>query len=136
MAIYDNVIMLWSGTKVSDHNRAALSVTVERIENLVRMANGRLRRTIVAKKRTWTTSWDNIPSNNNVDGSGTVDGGMSGEEMRTFHDATDGAFDMTLRSGNGDTEVVTVMITDFSWDVNKRGPRVDLWTVNVTLEEV
>lgn len=129
----------WDGNefvKVTDHNRSALSVSVERIEKKSRMANGTLRRYTVAKKRTWSCSWDMIPSKNGVIGSlSTVDGGMAGNDIEDFHDNTDGAFLMQLRQGDGTVETVTVMITDFSKDTAKRGPGIDFLNISITLEE-
>lgn len=137
--ILTNTIMYWyNGTsfqRVTDHNRGPLSQDVERIERKQRMADGTLRRHTVAKKRTWSTSWTNLPSTNNA-GMKTVDGGMAGEDMESFHDVNDGQFQMQLRTGNGTVTTVTVMLSEFSKEVAKRGPNADLWNINVTLEEV
>lgn len=146
--------MFWAGTKVSDHGRESLSETYERIGSDTRMANGTLRRQHVAKKRTWTTSWNNLPSTNTVTGGmKTADGGMSGEQMEDFYNATNGSFRLVLRRGSAvdktapnpaetalpyednDFYICNVMMTEFSKEVLKRG-RVDLWNVSVTLEEV
>lgn len=139
-----NTIMYWydsSGTpgyrKITDHGRSALSVSVERIEKKNRMADGTLRRYVVAKKRTWSCSWENLPSKNGVSGSfSTADGGYAGEDIEAFHNANDAEFNMQLRKGDGTIEVVTVMITDFSKEIVKRGPGIDLWSLSITLEEV
>jgi hypothetical protein len=156
----DNAGMFWqpesggSYKKVSDHGRSSIDESVERIENKSRMYDGTLRRYSIAKKRTWSTSWENLPSTNLVpNGYKTVDGGMSGEEMEAFHKANDGAFLMILRRGSAKDKtvptvsatnipyedanfyIVRVMITEFSKSVTKRGP-VDFWDLNITLEEV
>jgi len=136
----DNSIMFWhDGTafrKITDHGRSPLSVSVERIGTDQRMVNGTMRRYTIAKKRTWSASWDNLPNVNVTGGITTADGGYSGEQIETFHNTTDGAFQMQLRKGNGTVETVTVMITDFSKEIVKRGPRVDLWSLSITLTEV
>lgn len=136
----DNAAMFWNdGTafrKITDHKRSPLSVSVERIEKKQRMVNGTLRRYTVAKKRTWSCSWDMLPSTNTKANSlKTVDGGYSGEQIETFHNTTNGAFQMQLRRGDGTVETVTVMITDFSKEIVKRGV-VDFWNISLTLEEV
>jgi hypothetical protein len=150
----DNALMFWSSdngstwNKISDHNRDPLAVSYERIERKNRMADGTLRRYTVAKKRSFSTSWTMLPSRRNATyngkiGMSTVDDGWSGEEMEAFHTSVDGRFLMKIRKGNdeakaitdGTIEVVAVMITDFSKDIEKRGT-VDLWTINLTLEEV
>jgi hypothetical protein len=96
-----------------------------------------LRRYSVAKKRTWTCSWDNLPSTNSkgVTSFTTADGGWAGEDMEDFHNRTDGSFQMQLRRGDTTVTTVTVMISDFSKEVLKRGV-VDLWNLDITLEEV
>lgn len=140
MAWTDNAVMYWNdGTafrKITDHKRSSLSVSFERIEKKQRMVNGTLRRYTVAKKRTWSCSWDMIPSTNTKsNGLKTVDGGFSGEQIEAFHNSNNGAFQMELRSGDGTKETVTVMINDFSKEVVKRGV-VDFWNLSITLEEV
>lgn len=140
MSWKDNASMFWyDGTgfkKITDHNRQDISVSVERIENKQRMATGTLRRYVVAKKRTWSTSWDNIPStNSHENGVVTVDGGWAGEDIERFHNNTDGPFQMQLRRGDGTVETVTVMISDFSKEISKRGI-VDFWNLSISLEEV
>ena len=150
----DNPIMTWNGIKVTDHGRASLSVDVERIGNDRRMADGTLRRQFIALKRTWSTSWENLPSTNSVSGGfKTADGGMSGEQIEAFMKNTPGAFRMVLRRGSAinktvpnvtesqlpyeddDFYIANVMITDFSKEVEKRG-KVDIWSASITLEEV
>lgn len=141
-----NPIMEWStdgGTTwflVTDHGRSPLSITVERIENKQRMADGTLRRYVVSKKRSFNCSWDNIPS---VE-TDFLANGEPGEWIEDFHNDVDGAFHMRLREGSDrdltltglNGTVFTVMITDFSKDIVKRGPAFDLWNLDITLEEV
>lgn len=138
-----NTVMFWNdGTqfqKITDHNRAPLTVAYERIENSNRMWDGTMRRYTVAKKRTWSTSWEMLPSTNAKVAQGgisTVDGGWAGQQMESFYYATDGAFQMQLRDGDGTVNTVTVMITDFQKEIVKRGPRVDYWNLSLTLVEV
>lgn len=139
----DNAAMFWndgaSFKKVTDHNRAPLSITYERLDRMQQMVDGTSRRYSVAKKRVWSTSWDMIPSTNlkaGVGGLTTADMGFSGEQIEAFHNTTNGAFQMQLRRGDTTYETVMVMITDFSKEVVKRGPRVDFWNMSITLKEV
>ena len=90
--------------KITDHGRAPLNISYERIENKQRMANGYMRRYTVAKKRVWNLSWDNLPS---IDHS-FLAGGQSGEWMQNFHDTHNGAFWMRLRRGS---DIETVNLT-------------------------
>lgn len=141
-----NPIMEWSsdgGTtwfQVSDHARDPVQVTVERIENIQRMADGTLRRYVVAKKHTFSCAWTGIPS---VTGEWLANG-QPGSWMESFHDSQNGSFLMRLRAGSDrDTTftgvqgtVYTVMITDFSKEVGKRSMFYDFWNMNITLTEV
>lgn len=152
MAWTDNALMYWNdaGTwrKITDHNRSPLTISVERLENKQRMADGTLRRYVVGKKRTFSCSWTMLPSEmtqsyGGKTGLGTVDGGWAGDDIETFHDANDGSFQMKLRLGtdeakaasDGTIETFTVMITDFSKEIVKRGI-MDFWDLSITLEEV
>lgn len=141
MGWQENAIMQWRDAggiwrKITDHNRSPLDISVERIENKQRMVDGTLRRHVITKKRTFSASWDMLPSTNaKGTGTGTVDGGWAGEDIQEFHNETDGEFQMQLRGGDGQVETVTVMISDFSKEVIKRGI-VDFWSLSITLEEV
>lgn len=136
-----NPIMEWwdgfSWVKISDHNRSSLSIDIERIENKKRMADGTLRRYVVSKKRSFSCSWDNLPSKKVQ----LLANGEAGEWMEEFHNTHDGAFMIRLREGSDinseiGIEEVEVMISDFSKEVLKRGPNTDLWSLSITLEEV
>lgn len=160
MAWTTNSIMSWrtaAGTisRLSDHGRSPLSEDWERIETKTRMADGTLRRYSVSKKRTWSCSWDNLPSSNNiVGGLHTVDGGMSGEDIELWVNTIDTPFRMILRRGSAvdlstpnpadgllpyqdaNFYIANVMITEYDKEVSKRGKLADLWNVSITLEEV
>jgi hypothetical protein len=148
----DNAAMYWGDgntwNKITDHNRQPIAVAPMRIENSNRMANGTLRRYVVAKKKEWTITWDMIPDRRNpvrngVQGMGTVDNGWAGKDIEAWHDLHDGAFYLRLRSGDDMGKVLTddsieeyrVMITSFSKDIVKRGV-VDFWNLSITLTEV
>ena len=152
MAWVENAAVYWkNGTsweKITDHNRAPIQVSVERIESSNRMANGTMRRYVIAKKKEWTLSWDNLPSRRNPVKGGktgltTVDGGWAGEDIEAFHNSKDGAFLMRIRGGDDENKLITdstieeynVMITSFSKEITKRGI-VDLWSLSITLTEV
>lgn len=141
-----NPIMEWSSDnganwyQVSDHGRDPLQVSVERIENVNRMADGTLRRYVVAKKHTFSCSWNGIP-----DKSGAwLANGQPGSWIENFHDTVNGPFLVRLRAGSDrDTTftgtqgtVYTMMITDFSKEIGKRSKSYDAWNLDITLEEV
>lgn len=124
-------LMRWNGNAITDHNRGQLSIDVERIEKKQRMANGTLRKYIIADKRTFSTQWTNLPKLS----SQTVDGFWAGEEMEAFYNTIPGTFSLELT--DGDTEVYTfnVMMSEFTKNVLKRGS-VDFWEISVSMEEV
>lgn len=143
----DNQLMYWihpglGEFQVTDHNRSALQVSIEPIEKKTRMANGRLRKYVVGKKRSWTCSWEMLPTHKDdvTVGTksyfGTVDGGIGADGIETFYFVVNTSFILELRTGDGSVSSYTVMFSDFSKDIVKRGPGGDLCNVSITLEEV
>lgn len=116
---------------LSEHNRQPLSVSFERIEYKQRMANGRLRAWHVDDKRTWSTSWNELPHST----AKTVDGRMGAEALETFYHSTDGEFLVHIRLPDGTEESVPVMFSEFSRSVSKRGV-YEFWQINLSVEEV
>jgi len=149
MSWITNAMMWWSDdsgstwNKVTDHNRSPVTVDFERIGTDQRMANGTLRRYSVTKKRTFTMSWNDLPSISNA-GIGTADSGYGGQQILDWYNAHDGSFLVKFRKGaddgkaanDGTIETVTCVLTDFSRETVKRGPQTDIWNVNLTLAEV
>lgn len=127
-----NQIMYWGTDKVSDHGRSPLEVSYDRIERKNRMVKGTLRKYVVTQKRSWSCSWDNLPTLK----AEVVDNGMTGPEMEAFVTANPGPFVVTFRDGQGNQTTATVMIEDFSKEIIKRGTANDFWNASVTLEEV
>jgi hypothetical protein len=66
----------------SDHNRKDFQTTYEHIEKSTRMANGTTRKYVVAIKRSFPFSWDNLYSNDY----NTVDGYAGAESLRRFYE--------------------------------------------------
>lgn len=124
-------IMKWNGNAVSDHNRAAISISVERIEEKTRMANGTMRKFVIADKRTFSTGWTDLPET----ASKTVDGFWGKREIETFYNGNPGAFTLQLHMGDGTVETYTVMMSKYSAEISKRG-EFDFWKVDVEMEEV
>lgn len=130
----ENTIMLWDGQKVSDHARSALDVTFDILERRRRMANGTLRKFVIARKMKISCSWEMLPSRG-VGETGPVDGGLTGEQMLEFY-RDKREFTLTLRDGAGNIEQRKVMLEEFRWSVAKRGTATDFWNIDMTLEEV
>lgn len=124
-------LMEWDGHKITDHNRSDLGVDVDRIEESTRMANGTLRKYVVADKRSYSVSWKDLPHNAMF----TVDGYWGKREMENLYNTTPGAVTLKIYYGDGTSDIRTVVFTKFSASISKRG-RYDFWDVNVTMEEV
>ncbi|XAO35235.1 minor tail protein [Streptomyces phage Francob] len=124
-------LMRWNGNAITDHNRQPFGVDVDRIEKKQRMANGTLRKYIVADKRTFSTSWNMLPKLS----SQTVDGFWGADDIETFYNTVSGSFTLELTDADGEVNEYTVMFSDFSKTIAKRGS-VDFWEVSVSMEEV
>lgn len=123
-------LMTWDGNRITDHNRSALSVSVERIEEATRMANGTMRKYIIADKRTFSTDWTDLPQTSSL----TVDGYWGKNDIEAFYNTVPGPFVLKLFMGDGNVEQYTVMLSKYSAEISKRGA-FDFWKVNVELTE-
>lgn len=123
-------MMLWDNNKITDHNRSPVSIATERIETKKRMANGTMRKYVVADKRTFSVSWTDLPHSAGY----TVDGFWGGREIEKFHADHPGNFILKLNNGDGKIETVTVMFSEISKEYKKRG-MFDFWDISVTMEE-
>lgn len=124
-------LMTWNGNKISDHNRGDLQVSVERIEESSRMANGTLRKFIVADKRKFSTEWSDLPQNAMY----TVDGFWGKNEIENWYNTVSGSFTLEVTFGDGTKKQYTVMMSNFNASLSKRGA-YDFWSVQVEMEEV
>jgi phosphoenolpyruvate synthase/pyruvate phosphate dikinase len=125
-------IVMFDGNPVTEANRSALSVTTEKLMEEKRMVNGTLRRYVVAEKRRWKLSWQDLFSKTEW----VVDGAWSGEDMYQFYLDNPGEFTLTVTFGDGTSEQVLVMFEDFSYDVTRRTVDFDFWDVDLSLVEV
>lgn len=124
----------------SDHNRSALSVSYERIESTVRTQRGFLRRYFVADKRTISCSWSSLPENDSY----TVDSNMGAEELETFYLTNPGAFNVTVtydmamvgETIEPVTETLSMVFDSFSKTLESRRGNVNLYSVQISLQEV
>lgn len=149
---------------LSDHGRQPMNMKPTRLEQRQRMINGRMRSYHIADKLTIQTSWSMIPSRaypttpnfNTSDGTTasspyTVDGGAGGSEMLDWYQNHFGSFWVYLAYDNHTNfgynsssyghmnqynEVLEMYISDFTYDIQKRGgSNFDMWNISVTLEE-
>ena len=124
-------LMQWGGNNITDHNRSELGVDVERIQEKQRMANGTMRKYVIADKRTFSCSWDELPHSADF----TVDGFWGKREMEEFYNENAGEFTLKIRHGDGTEDTYLVMFSSFNAEISKRGA-YDFWSVSVELEEV
>jgi hypothetical protein len=127
-----NALVQLNGNYLTDHNRSELSVDIERIERTARMANGTLRKYVIADKRTYSMSWDMLPGSSNY----TVDGKWGAHEIIEFYEANAGEVTLTLTdSHNIESNDILVVISKLDYSLTKRG-RFDMFDMSLTLEEV
>lgn len=151
---FDSTSSTSTGTvlTLSDHSRSPLSVNYEIIENSSRMANGTMRRYVVAKKHKYSCQWDLLPT---IRGH-VADGNADARDMKEFYDKYCYApldldlFYMTNATERGlladppthgsatyaYKESKRVFWTDFSFEVVKRLRNFDYWNVRAEFTEV
>lgn len=126
--------------KVTEHNRSPLEINVERIEAITRTSNGTLRKNHIADKRSFSVSWEMLPSYRDL----TVDGGWGAEDLRQFYLSDDGKKTFNIRINLAKTgsdqsssgyESYTVSFSNCSFGVLKRGLQPH-WSVSLTMDEV
>lgn len=124
-------LITFNGNPVTDHNRSELDVGIEAIEEDRRMADGSLRRYYVARKRSFSMSWDMLPTED----SETVDGYWGGNSIETFYNLNTGSFTLGVTNKNETVTNYTVVFKDYSRNVQKRWD-VHFWNISIRLEEV
>jgi hypothetical protein len=126
--------------KVSEHNRSQFDISTDRIERQQRMSNGTLRKFFIADKKTFTLSWDMLPSYRTF----TVDGAWGAEDLRTFYSSAQGQSSFNIRVNlakdgtnqeSANYEQYNVVFSNCSFTVLKRGTQ-PFWNVSITLVEV
>jgi len=129
-------------TKLSEHNRAAINLDLNRIEKTQRMSNGSLRKIWIADKKEISTSWGALPTYSTL----TVDGGYGAADIRAFYlNKGKGTFKIKI-SYNAVTardEIILASFTSCSFTISKRNIRSttasvpqEFWDVSFSLEEV
>lgn len=123
----------YGARKLSDHNRSAITLDFEKIENRERMANGTLRTYTVATKRKLKVSWENLPRQDSY----TADGFWGANSIKGFYNTNGSSpFWVTINYGDGTNDFFQVMFTDFNIRLSKRSLVTDLYNVDFGLEEV
>lgn len=135
---------------LTDDNRSPLDISINRIEFKKRMINGRMRSYHVADKKTFSVSWENLPSSmyqiSEYKFQQSPTGWAGGKQIVSWHDDHTESFYLTLvyDQPNGtpnvpinyELEIYNVFFDEFSYTVSKRGQNHDLWNISLTLVEV
>lgn len=124
---------------LSDDSRTPLSVDYEVIENSQRMANGTMRKYIISKKRTFSCTWNMLPTSSSI----LIDKHADANKLKKFYELYCHApLSMTLYhkknndTTNGYQESYNVYWTSFNYEVVKRLKNLDYWNVNVEFTEI
>jgi hypothetical protein len=127
---------------LSEHNRAPVSISIDRIQQTQRMSNGTLRKFFIADKKTINISWSMLPSR----ASYTVDEKYGARDIKDFYESATGkgSFPVTVKYGNtANAENLTMIFTSCNFELVRRNARIihtdepqELWNVSLTMEEV
>ena len=121
----------FGSNRLSDHNRGEVDQSFERIESRVRTARGRMRKSYVADKMTFSISWDELPEEN----SQTIDKFWGAKSIINFYKNTPGEFTLSLVGPTGSLTSYTVVFSDFSYSVKFRYDTY-YYDISLSLEEV
>ena len=150
--------------KLTDDNRQPIKIVFEVIEKTNRMADGTLRRYVIARKHKISTSWQTVWSKTSMSSDYGTYSGKAGVWMRSFYEANvftpiklklivaggyNGIIDPNAPSYNEDdyfsskqssvdpsNPVYTVYITNFDYEVVNRNSNYDLVNINIEFTEV
>ena len=152
--------------QLTDHNRQPIAMSYETVEKAQRMANGTMRKFVVAKKRKVSVSWNEIPSgtlspynptSSSLSMSGltfTVDGNKGGAWMKSFYETNvfkpiyvklvfskddyiqNAASAFYPSPANPSYETFNAFITGFDYNIIKRLPLTDYVDVKFDFTEI
>lgn len=139
--------------KITDHNRQAIDITPELIEAASRMANGKMRKYVIAKKNKFSTSWSYLPTKT----SETVDGNYGAAWLEAFYKANAGVplylkitsseidpapstgqvpVDFNFKSATTGYKLYSVFITSFSNKIIHRTTKCDYVEMSIEFTEI
>lgn len=129
-------------TKMSEHNRAPITLDFNRIEKTQRMSNGSLRKIWIADKKEISSSWLALPTYSTL----TVDEGMGAADLRSFYmNKGKGTFKVKIsyNAVQSRDEIITASFTSCTFSISKRNVKSssasipqEFWDVSLSLEEV
>lgn len=131
---------------LSDHSRSPLSMNYEIIENSRRMVDGTMRRYVVSKKKTFSCSWEMLPTIKSM----VADGNADALDMKSFYEKyCFSPINLSIiygRNGQNDpaqiidnpsySENLQVFWTSFNYDIVKRYKNFDYWNISAEFTEI
>jgi hypothetical protein len=118
---------------LTDHNRSALQIGENVIEQSNRMANGTLRKYIVSSKKDFSVEWTDIPSA----ASATVDGKAGAVDIKSYYNSYfqyPQKLDIFYGSGS---ETFNVFFKDFKLTISKRSStNYDFYNVSAGWDQI
>lgn len=136
------VLAVTSWQALSEHNRAAATMDVTRIEKTQRMSNGTLRKIFIADKQNLSVSWTALPSYSTM----TVDGHWGAMDIKDFYQNSGQGSVKVKVSPNGTdlrSKEITMSFTSATFNLTKRNVKMnglsvpqEFWDVSISLEEV
>jgi len=139
--------------KLTDHNRSEIQISPELIESQSRMANGKMRKYVVAVKNNISTSWEYVPSKT----SECVDGNYGGAWLESFYKANVGVpiyvrvisseidpdpssgavpLDINFKTAATGSKVYTAFMTNFSKTIIHRTRVSDYLNMSIDFTEI
>jgi hypothetical protein len=120
------------GDFLTDHNRSDIAIANQRLVTDIRTQFGSLRRYYRADKKTFNISWTMIPQSFEY----TVDGNLGAEDMQDFFESKKGRVRLKVYFDFGEEQDYDVVITDFSFNLQKRWDDYRFYNASLTMEEV
>lgn len=150
---------------LTDHNRQPIQLTPQRIEQSQRMANGSMRKMVIASKDVYDISWQQVPSATQIINSQsgktvpsfspTVDGNYGAAFIKAFYDeyvfqpvwikltyandnitGTSHSSSKTVIPSTSNSKIIKTFITDFKYTVTKRLTLMDYVDLSIQFTEV
>ena len=138
--------------KLTDHNRKEIDINPNLIEQSQRMANGKMRKYVIASKRIINTSWVDVPSLS----SNTVDSNFSSAWLAEFYNANvyvpvyvkfthskittpstgSAPVDSTFAAARTGSETLLCYITKFSFKTKHRNAKYDYVDMDIEFTEI
>lgn len=120
------------GIFLTDHNRSEININNQRLVNDIRTQFGELRRYFKADKKNFTVTWTMIPQSFEY----TVDANLGAEDMRDLFESKRGMVNLKIYFDFGDEQDYRVVITDFSFTLQKRWDEYRFYDCTLSMEEV